>query len=100
MYAKSRACLFVIPRTLYPGKPFLQPHIGGTETRRWDMRLQVLEQVRAFKRQEEERDAAVARFAASNEAVATFPPGPRIPEYAGPGAEDWVASYTSNVIEI
>ena len=56
--------------------------------------------MQTFRQEEEERDAAVARFAASNEGAAAFPPAPRVPEYAGPGVEDWVASYIPNVIEI
>jgi len=60
---------------------------------------QVLKQVRAFQQLEAERAIAVQQYASSNDRV-PFPPAPRVPDYAGPGVDDWVSSYTSNVVEV
>ena len=61
--------------------------------------LQVLEQAAEFRRQQEERAAAVQRYATSDNG-APFPPPPPVPEYAGPGVEDWVRAYIPDVVEV
>ena len=63
------------------------------------MAEQVLEQAAEFRRQQEERAAAVQRFAKSNNG-APFPPPPPVPDYAGPGVEDWVRAYIPDVVEV
>jgi len=60
---------------------------------------QVLEQAAEFRRQQEERAAAVERYATSDDGV-PFPPPPPVPEYAGPGVEDWVRAYVPDVVEV